>query len=174
MNDKSGAFKMASWQPLLLSDMDVVNEIADGIHTGLPERSEVFVEKVSLFPKGCRKLVLDNKVVGYGISHPWMLGSIPPLDDFLKILPLAPGCLYIHDVVVLPVARGCGAAAHYVDYIHGLAVEMGIRALALVSVYGTDLLWGRFGFQTVRDDGLTRKLASYGSTAKYMKWEFHV
>ena len=173
MKEKTGPSSAPSWQPLLLSDMDLVNEIADGVHTGLPERPEVFAEKVKLFPAGCRKLILDNQIVGYGISHPWRLGSIPPLDEFLESLPPAPGCLYIHDVVVIPAARGCGAAAQYVDYIHGLAVEMGIRALALVSVYGTDVLWGRFGFQTILHDGLIHKLASYGATAKYMVKELH-
>ncbi len=136
----------SNWQPLLESDLDSVNEIADRIHTSLPERSEVFAEKVRLFPSGCRKLISEDKMSGYGISHPWMLYSIPPLDEFLKTLPPKPECLYIHDVVVLPEARGSGAAAHYVEYIKHLAAELGIPSLALVSVYGTDALWSRFGF----------------------------
>jgi ribosomal protein S18 acetylase RimI-like enzyme len=157
-----------NWQPLLLSEMETVNHIADSIHTSLPERPEVFSEKVSLFPSGCRKLVKGNKMVGYGISHPWMLDSIPPLDDFLVKLPHNPECLYIHDVVVMPEARGHGAAAGYVDHIKGVAAQMGIGSLALVSVYGTDVLWGRFGFKAVQNAELSRKLESYGATAKYM------
>lgn len=162
------------WQPLLPSDLDSVNRIADLIHTSLPERPEVFEEKVRLFPSGCRKLVSGDDIVGYGISHPWMLYSIPPLDEFLKSLPQNPECLYIHDIVVLPKARGNGAAARYVDYIKHLAAAMSIRSLALVSVYGTGVLWRRFGFRVVQNPELDRKLVSYGATAKYMVYEYQL
>ncbi|NTU74261.1 GNAT family N-acetyltransferase [Candidatus Roizmanbacteria bacterium] len=156
------------WLPFQASDLEDVNKIADRIHTSLPERPEVFEEKVMLFPQGCRKLVLNHKIVGYGITHPWVLYSIPPLDDFLRALPEPPQCLYIHDVVVLPEARGHRAAELYVDYIKLLAKKMAISSLALVSVYGTDVLWCRYGFQVSKDSIIANKLASYGESAKYM------
>ena len=161
------------WLPLLPEDMDSVNSIADAVHTTLPERPEVFLEKATLFPKGCRKLVLNEKTVGYGISHPWMLYSIPPLDELLRRLPDNPECIYLHDAVLLPEARGAGAAARYVEYIKGLARSMGIRSLALVSVYGTDVLWARFGFQVIQTPDLTAKLTSYGASGKYMVCHQH-
>jgi hypothetical protein len=71
-------------------------------------------------------------------------------------------------VVVLRSARGHGAAARYVDYIKHLALEMGTPSLALVSVCNTDVLWARFRFRVTESPELTAKLASYGSTAKYM------
>lgn len=163
---------ITEWQALLLSDLESVNRIADLIHTSLPERPEVFEEKVKLFPNGCRKLVSGHNIVGYGISHPWMLYSIPPLDEFLKSLPTKPQCLYIHDIVVLPEARGTHAASRYVDYIKQLAAAMTISSLALVSVYGTDVLWRRFGFRVVQNPELDRKLVSYGTSAKYMVCEY--
>lgn len=156
------------WQPLLSEDLDMVNAIADRVHKTLPERPEVFAEKVRLFPEGCRKLFFQNKMVGYGISHPWTLYSIPPLDEFLVSLPQNAQCIYIHDVVVLPEARGQNAAGRYVDYIKRLATRLAIPSLALVSVYGTDVLWSRFGFHGVQNEELSRKLVSYGATAKYM------
>lgn len=159
---------MVDWHPLLIDDMGCVNRIADIVHTTLPERPEVFEEKVRLFPSGCRKLISGDAIVGYGISHPWMLFSIPPLDTFLQRLPNVPQCLYLHDIVVLPAARGSGAAGQYVDYIKAVARQMCIPALALVSVYGTDRLWSRFGFRVVQDTSLDSKLQSYGGTAKYM------
>jgi len=158
----------SEWLPLLPADLDSVNRIADSVHTTLPERPEVFEEKVTLYPRGCRKFVSGDHIVGYGISHPWTLYSIPPLDKFLKTLPLNPACLYIHDVVVLPGARGRGAAARYVDYIKRLARESAIWSLALVSVYGTDMLWSRFGFRVIANSDLDEKLTSYGASARYM------
>ncbi len=156
------------WLPILPADLDSVNRLADNIHTTLPERPEVFEEKVRLFPKGCRKFVLNGNMVGYGISHPWVLNAIPPLNEFLKNLPEKPGCLYLHDIVVAPEARGLGASGRFVDYIKLLAQEIGVPSLALVSVYGTDVLWSRFGFRAVLNSDLSRKLLSYGTTAKYM------
>ena len=162
-----------SWHPVLSFDIDTINRIGDLVHADLPERREVFAEKTALFPGGCRKLVDGARIVGYGIAHPWILFSIPPLDTFLGSLPQNPQCLYIHDVVVLPEARGGRAAARYVDYIKNLAMAMNIGSLALVSVYGTDVLWSRFGFQVVHNPELNGKLASYGTTAKYMVYGRH-
>lgn len=52
-------------------------------------------------------------------------------------------------------------------------MAMNIGSLALVSVYGTDVLWSRFGFQVVHNPELNGKLASYGTTAKYMVYGRH-
>ena len=138
------------------------------VHPALPERPEVFAEKLRLYSPGCRKLVLRGRIVGYGIAHPWMLDAIPPLDAFLVALPPAPQCLYIHDVAVLPAARGRGAAQRYVGVIRGLAASAGVDSLALVSVYGTHVLWSRFGFRVVVNERIEPQLASYGPSARYM------
>ncbi len=156
------------WEALEIKDADAVNIIADRVHVELPERQEVFLEKIRLYPEGCRKLVGAAVTVGYGISHPWLLNEIPPLDAFLGGLPTQPECIYIHDVAVLPEARGHGAAAHYVEYIKELATTRKIPALALVSVYGTDPLWSHFGFKVIHDQRLAEKLITYGASAKYM------
>lgn len=153
---------------MVISDLQVVNAIGDAIHIELPERPEVFEEKFRLFPAGCRKLVSHNQIVGYGISHPWLLNSIPPLDAFLERLPEKPECLFIHDVAILPTARGHNAAALYVAEMCTVAKATNLQSLALVSVYGTTPLWARFGFHVVDDPALTSKLMSYGKTAKYM------
>ncbi|HEY9595677.1 MAG TPA: hypothetical protein VHE79_14455 [Spirochaetia bacterium] len=66
------------WLPLAPSDLVSVTAIAERIHPGLPERPEVFAEKIALFAAGCRRLVRGSETVGYGIAHPWMLHSVPP------------------------------------------------------------------------------------------------
>lgn len=164
----SGNSIQPQWLPIIDSDLDIINRIADEVHTSLPERPEVFAEKSKLFPAGCRKFVYKGKTVGYGFSHPWSLNSIPPLDTFLENLPEDPECIYIHDVVVLPQARGKGAAAAYISYLEHVASNLGIDTMALVSVYGTDRLWSRFGFRIAHSTEVDKKLSSYGPTAKYM------
>jgi len=156
------------WLPLSADDIDGVDQIANAIHVGLPERKEVFVEKLTLFPSGCKKLVLSGHVVGYGISHPWKLFSIPPLDTFLVRIPDNYDCIYIHDVAIEQHARGYRASENYIELIRRVANSLSIQKLACVSVYGTDTLWSRYGFRQYADSSLSIKLQSYGDTAKYM------
>src|SRR6478736_3821857 len=136
---------IASWRAATAADLDAVERIGNEIHVNLQERPEVFANKLALFPQGCFVLARNGTVSGYGIAHPW-----------------APTCLYIHDVVVLPAARGQGAVGVLVDLYEAVARQQALASLALVSVYGTYVLWERFGFQATSELGLTDKLKSYG------------
>ena len=165
----SGANEIAgSWRPAVASDLADIQKIADQLHPDLHERPEVFAERLQLFPEGCFVLVRSVQVVGYGLSHPWSLNSIPPLNQLLGSIPQSPECLLIHDVAVLPQARGHGAAAILIELTAKLAQKRGILRLALVSVYNTRPLWTRLGFDVVSDIAVTDKLKSYGQTARYM------
>ncbi|OPY99950.1 acetyltransferase [Bradyrhizobium sacchari] len=156
------------WRDARASDLAAISAIAARIHPDLPERPEVFAEKMRIFPDGCRALVADDVIAGYGLAHPWKQHQIPPLDGFLERLPDDADCLYVHDVAVLPDHRG-GAARAYVAAMEELARASGIAALALVSVYATQPLWQRLGFRPVTADAeLRAKLASYGESATYM------
>jgi len=163
---------MPHWRAARVSDFPGIVAIAARLHPDLPERPQVLMEKLQLYPRGCRVLVANDTIAGYGLAHPWMKQQIPPLDGFLERLPDAPDCLYVHDVAVLPDFRG-GVARAYVAEIEELARSSGIATLALVSVYGTRRLWERLGFRPVAPDAaLPAKLASYGAGATYMLCEF--
>jgi len=149
-------------------DLPTVNAIAAEIHTSLPERPEVFCEKFRLFPKGCLIFQSDSGPIGYAISHPWRLKSVPTLDAFLNALPAAANCLYLHDAAILPSGRGQSASNTLVEKLRALATQEKLKNLALISVYGTDRLWSRFGFCVVHDPSLAKKIASYGASAKYL------
>ncbi|HXH46722.1 MAG TPA: GNAT family N-acetyltransferase [Bradyrhizobium sp.] len=156
------------WRPAHRSDLPAISTIAARIHPDLPERPEVFAEKMRLCPDGCRVLVADDGIVGYGLAHPWMQGLVPPLDTFLQELPDRADCLHIHDVAVLPDFRG-GVTRAYLASLTELAGASGIATLALVSVYTTRPLWEHLGFGAVTGDAaLGAKLACYGEGATYM------
>jgi GNAT superfamily N-acetyltransferase len=156
------------WRPARASDLPAMSVIAARIHPDLPERPEVFAEKMRLYPDGCRVLAARDAIAGYGLSHPWKRQQIPPLDGFLERLPEDADCLYVHDVAVLPDFRG-GVARDYIATIEELARASHIATLALVSVYATRPLWERLGFRPVTADAqLLVKLASYGDGATYM------
>ena len=151
-----------------MADLDDIQRIGNEIHVDLTERPEVFAEKFKLFPEGCFVLVESERVVGYGLSHPWLLASVPPLNQLLGGLPPFPECLLVHDVAVLKEARGHGTAGNLIELIARLAGELDIPYLALVSVYNTHVLWARFGFEVVTAAAFADKLRPYGSTARYM------
>jgi GNAT superfamily N-acetyltransferase len=161
--------ELPAWQPTEPADLDAIAAIGNHVHAGLPERPEVFAEKLHLFPDGCFSLVQRTEIVGYGISHPWRRDGIPPLDTLLGALPAAPDCLFVHDVVVLPQARGRGAAGALIDRLAQLARQRKIAVLALVAVHDTAPLWARHGFTVVQDASLAAKLRSYGERACYMR-----
>jgi uncharacterized protein YecT (DUF1311 family) len=68
------------WRRAESRDLPKMTEIAAWIHPDLPERPEVFAEKMRLFPEGCLMLCTGEAIVGYGIAHPWKLRRIPPID----------------------------------------------------------------------------------------------
>lgn len=156
----------AEWKALEPADIPALCAIAARLHPGLPERAEVFAEKLRLFPAGCRKLQLDGRLIGYALGHPWKLGTAPELDALMGALPAEPDCLYLHDVAILPEGRGGGAAGAYVSYLEVLARKLGLGHLALVSVYGTVPLWEKLGFRPVTAGA--PPLLSYGPTAACM------
>lgn len=132
----------------------------------------MFAEKLALFPAGCRRLTDGRRFLGYAVAHPWSLYSVPPLNQFLGRHPEHPDCLYAHDMAIAPEARGAGASDRCIAGWRDLADRLGLRAMAGVSVYGTDVHWSRFGFRTVDRPDLREILDSYGPTAKYMVWMF--
>lgn len=156
------------WLPLALADAPAVRALADTAHPGLPERTEVFAERIRLFPDGCRKLVHAGALAAYGIAHPWRLDAPPAIDSLFGELPAPADCLHLHDVVVAPVLRGAGAAAAYIEAMVAVARTHGLDTLALVSVHGTARLWNRFGFAERDTPALAAKLAGYGPTARYL------
>jgi GNAT superfamily N-acetyltransferase len=156
------------WRPATKPDLDAIQRIADRIHPELPERPEIFAEKLALFAEGCFVLAGEAAIAGYAFAHPWHLKQIPPLDTLLHALPPAPECLFVHDVAVLPEARGHGAAAMLVAILTRVAKKHDLPRLALVSVYGSDVLWAAQGFKPAKDKALQAALTPYGESAKYM------
>lgn len=153
------------WLPMTMLDMAIADDIGGIIHPNLPERYEVFVEKLALFPQGHYKLMMDGEMVGYASAVPYVLGRFPDLDTFIGELPKDANTMHIYDVAILPKARGFNSTGKYVDIMEAVAQSIHLSHMSLVSVYGTDSLWSRFGFQEVSHD----ELSHYGDKGvKYM------
>ena len=153
------------WREAAPSDLRAIDLVARAVHPLLPERPEVFAEKLRLFHPGCLVLERGKEVVGYALSHPWPCGAVPPLDRFLGALPQGAACLFIHDVALMPGARGLGAGRSLLPRLDLVARRHGLGAMALVSVYGTERFWHGLGFAATESEGLAE---GYGPSARYM------
>lgn len=167
---KNPAKAKAAWRELSVNDIECLVRVADKIHPGLPESDEVFAERVKLFPEGCLALVEgeDDELCGYVISHPIRRRQPPALDSLLEEIAPDADQYYIHDLALLPKARGRGLAQECISKLFAIAKRF--PTTSLVSVYGTAPFWGRFGFVPEEiDEVLKKKLLGYGDDATYLE-----
>ena len=157
------------WRPMTAADLPAVLAVASVVHPDYPEDEAVFAERLRLFPDGA--LVLDGPpgLCGYVVGHPWPRAAPPALNSLLGGLPAQAGCFYIHDLALLPEARGSGAGRAVVARLGEIAAQAGLPCLALVAIAGSLGFWQRQGFHAVHDLALAAKLASYDDAARYME-----
>lgn len=147
------------WRAMTAADLPEVSRIASLVHPDFPEDDAVFAERLALFPAGC----LFAAGAGYVLAHPWMRGRPPALNSQLGALPARAETLYLHDIALLPEARGQGAGEAALRYLERVARGLGLEEIALVAVSGSARFWGRMGFVA---DGA--EIGSYGD-ATYMR-----
>jgi GNAT superfamily N-acetyltransferase len=151
------------------ADLPAVMRIAAVVHPNYPEDEAVFAERLALAPAGCLVLAgAAGELAGYIVSHPWPRGDIPALNALLGAIPASTRDWYLHDLALLPAARGGGRAAGGVSRIVSAAAGQGCDAIALVAVNGSSGFWERQGFRPAHDPALAGKLASYDDAARYM------
>jgi GNAT superfamily N-acetyltransferase len=156
------------WRAMTPGDLPAVLAIADRVHPDFPEDAAIFAERLALHHGGCRVLEQDGILAAYVLSHPWAAESCPPLNRLLGALPEPAGCFYIHDLALMPAARGSGAAPAIVAALADHAASLGLAAMSLVAVNGSAGFWRRQGFAEAEVPALADKLASYGPDARFM------
>lgn len=150
-------------------DLAAVERIARKVHPAYPEDVAVPAERLRLWPEGCLVLEREGAILGYAVTHPWHARRPPALDMLLGALPLRPDTYYVHDVALLPAARGQGAAGRLVALLERIARTAGLDQMALIAVNGSVPFWQRQGFAVVDLPVLAGKLASYDAAARYME-----
>ncbi len=143
------------WRLMTVADLSTVESLAARIHPAYPEDRAVFAERVRLFPAGCFLAEEKGLPLGYGLSHPSLLGRSPPLNSLLGALPETPDCLYLHDLALLPEARRGGLGAALTLHLVSVAAQHGLDTLALTAVAGADSFWQKLGFRPREGAALT-------------------
>lgn len=164
-----GTMLEVAWRAMTPADLRAVLAVAAEVHPDYPEDEAVFAERLRLSPEGCLCLAHGERLAGYVVSHRWTARTPPALNSLLGAIPPAANDWYLHDIALLPGARGTGAAGLAVEKLVALARDAGCARLALVAVNGSSSFWRRQGFRVVHDASLARKLASYDDAACYME-----
>lgn len=150
------------------ADLPLAEDIAEQVHPDHPEDPAVFAERLVLYPNGCRVLEMDLCPVGYMIAHPWRLENPPKLNTLLRRLPVGSDTFFIHDLALLPGARGHGDAAAAVAGAIAEARRLSIRTVSLISVGVSGGFWRGQGFEPSPDAAIQRGLGTYGAGAVFM------
>lgn len=158
----------AHWSPLTVADLPAVCAIAAAVHPDFFEERAVFAERQALYPSGTLLLELGGAAAGYMLSHPWQSGSMPELNALLGAIPADADTYYLHDLALLPAARGSGAARMVVERLSAHAREAGYTSMTLVAVNGSQGFWERQGFGAVDVPALADTLRGYEDAARYM------
>jgi GNAT superfamily N-acetyltransferase len=175
-DSRSGPYRRRSiligfrWRPLREGDLAGVARIAAMAFPQHYEDPACFAERLALSPSWCFGLEdAAGALKGYLIAYPWPVGTIPPLNAPLGVLPEQRDALFLHDLAIHPAAAGTGQAQAILERVVEEARNAGIGVIALIAVNGTADFWRRQGF-TVADTtpALEWKLASYGKGARYM------
>lgn len=161
-------FRDVAWRAMSGYDFGAVFEIANKVHPGFFEAEDVLAEKFALYRNGCYLLEVSERPAGYVLSHPWKRGSLPALNALLGAIPADADSYYIHDLALLPVTRGVGAAGQIVAALTKHAKAMGFPTMSLVAVNGSVAFWEKQGFAVEERPELSDKLAAYEDAARYM------
>lgn len=145
-------------------DLAAVSAISDAVHGRFTEPVAVYAERLALYPAGCRLLVQDDAAIGYLITHPWYREDPPKLGAMLGAIPADADAYYLHDIALLPAARGTGAGEAALAFVKAHARGLGLSDIALMAVGGADRYWAAQGFAYVPRD----VDSSYGDGAYLM------
>ncbi|WDR01972.1 GNAT family N-acetyltransferase [Devosia algicola] len=156
------------WRAATGADLSALNRIANVVHPDFFEEPAVLAERMALYPAGARFLTLNGVDCGYVLSHPWRFGQLPPLNRLLGTIPLDADSFYIHDLALLPEARGSGAAGAIVAELVAHAATENFASLSLTAVNGSLGFWQRQGFAVCSLPHLAEKLATYEASARFM------
>jgi ribosomal protein S18 acetylase RimI-like enzyme len=156
------------WRNMQEDDLATVVKIAAELHPDFPEDKHIYAERLALYPNGCQIFEVNHQRVGYVISHPWLDRQVPTLNSLLRALPTKPSTYYIHDVALLPAARGLGAVKQLLENFLSLAQVDGLSTMSLTAVNNSCGFWRSHGFVEIYDPALQTQLKSYELDARFL------
>lgn len=114
----------------------------------LVESAAVMAERIGAFTSSCWGYFVDQRMAGYLLAYPSLLGRITPLAAAFPLYQ-KPDCLYLHDMAISSEFRGQSLAPRLLEHARIEAEKMGLTTMALVAVQGAEEYWTKQGFVKV-------------------------
>lgn len=162
--------------PLTAADMPAVMRIQARCYTAItPESLRSMDAKRLASPATCLGAWRQHALLGYLLAVPVRWPQLPALDSPACTVPPDADTLYLHDLALLPAARGGGAGTRLVRQVLATGVALGLTRAALIAIQQSAAYWRGQGFTAAAPpDAVTRgKLASYGTGAQLMRRTVH-
>lgn len=158
--------------PMTLQDLEHVSEVQKKTFTrDLCETNEVFENRFETFGQYFHVAKSGQTLIGYMVAFPWKSGETPVNNqNFPETLP-TPDCFYIHDITLLPEARGTGLARAMIEKACETGRSLGFVTISLVAVSQSGNYWDKNGFQENLEISLDKKnkiIANYGEGSRLM------
>lgn len=155
----------ARWRPAIAADLDAIVALAARLFPDHPESRSVLGHRLRLSGPTARIAEgADGAALGYLLAHPWSQAVPLALDVPVRALPPRCDALYVHDLALLPEARGQGLAAAAVAHLLAEAARQALPTLTLVALPDAIGFWQRHGYT---DQGPADP--SYGPAARKMR-----
>ena len=153
------------------SDMPAVMQVQAQCYTAIePESLQSMRAKREAAPQLCRGAWLGGALIGYLSAVPVRGLELPALDSRRCIVAADADTLYLHDLALLPAARGSGAGLALVRQVTAAGARLGLGRALLVAIQGSVPYWRRHGFDVVAGTAQVQtKLISYGADARLMQ-----
>lgn len=152
-------------RPMVQDDLDQVMRIQEQAYIPeLHESATAFTGKIQCFPDSNWVIQGQQGLLAYLFSQPAQHLFPPPLNDAGSSIESATA-LHLHDMAVLPEARGLGIATALVTASLDWGRRQDLAWASLVAVQDSQVFWQARGFSICTPK---KSLESYGSGACYM------
>ncbi|MDO5086930.1 MAG: GNAT family N-acetyltransferase [Comamonadaceae bacterium] len=122
-------------------------------------------------PATCLGAWRQRELLGYLLAVPVRWPLLPTLNSPSCTVPPDADTLYLHDLALLPGARGSGAGGRLVRQALAAGEALGLHGAALIAIQQSAAYWQGQGFVPAPppDAAMRGKLASYGAGAQLMR-----
>jgi GNAT superfamily N-acetyltransferase len=159
--------------PMTLEDIEDVSKVQKETFTqDLCELHSVLLNRFETFGQYFHVAKNGEELIGYMIAFPWKSGETPVNNqNFPKMIP-TPDCFFIHDITLLPAARGTGLARSMIEKACETGRLLGFKTISLVAVAQSGNYWDKNNFLEYMDISIEKKnalIANYGKGSRLMQ-----
>lgn len=161
-----------SIRALRRGDLPVALEIQAGAYPAfLCEPEAAFASRLDLASSYCLAATRGEVLVAYLLAYGWRRQDPAPVGTVLGA-GVAAEVLFLHDLAVSSAGRRSGIGRRLVARAFELAARDGLVSAELIAVDGAASYWRGLGFAEADiPDALARKVAAYGTEARWMTRE---